>query len=120
MSQMSDSSSVPPKRARRYTAEDKAKIVRQHLVEKVPISDICDEHQIRPSVVYSWIKQVMENLNVLFDGGVRSSQPSPSSREVDALKAKLSKQEAALAKKDSVIAEISSEYVALKKTYGDP
>ena len=36
---------------RKFSAEDKAAILRQHLVDKpsVPVSDVCDEYEIQPS-----------------------------------------------------------------------
>ncbi len=34
---------------RQFTAEQKAHIVRRHLVDGVAVSDLCDEHKIAPS-----------------------------------------------------------------------
>ena len=31
---------------RHFTAEEKATILRRHLSEKVPVSDLCDEYRI--------------------------------------------------------------------------
>ena len=33
----------PRKKRRRFTPEDKATILRRHLADKVPVSDLCDE-----------------------------------------------------------------------------
>jgi hypothetical protein len=59
---------------------------------------------------------VFENLAGAFDGaaGTRTSQ-----REKQ-LTDKVQHLEAKLARKDSVIAEISTEYVQLKKEFGEP
>jgi transposase len=35
------------KSRRRFTPDQKAAIVRRHLVDKVPISDLCDEYKIQ-------------------------------------------------------------------------
>ena len=35
---------------RRFTTEQKAVILRRHLVDKVPVSDLCDEYKIQPTV----------------------------------------------------------------------
>ena len=35
---------------RKFSAEEKAALLRQHLVDKKPVSDVCDEHGIQPSV----------------------------------------------------------------------
>ena len=51
------------KRERRnFTAEQKATIVRRHLSDKVPVSDLCDEYGIQPSMFYQWQRQALENL----------------------------------------------------------
>ena len=101
---------------RKFSAEQKAAILRRHLVDKVPASDLCDEYKLQPSVFYGWKQQLMENLPaaVEFLGGRRktNSREAQLERRVAALEAKL-------AKKDNVIAEISEEYVALKKEIGE-
>jgi transposase-like protein len=37
---------------RHFTAEQKIAILRQHLLEGVPISTLCDQHQINPTPFY--------------------------------------------------------------------
>jgi transposase-like protein len=102
---------------RKFTAEQKAAILRRHLVDKVPVSDLCDEYHLQPSVFYTWQRQVMDNLGVALEAGEGPRRRSESrevklARENEALRAKL-------AKKDHVIAEISEEHVALKKELGE-
>lgn len=41
--------------------------VRRHLVDKVPVSDLCDELGIQPSLFYVWQRQLMDNLGGFFD-----------------------------------------------------
>ena len=41
---------------RRFSPEQKALIVRRHVMDKVPISDLCDEYKIQPSIFYVWQK----------------------------------------------------------------
>jgi len=106
-------SSMSKKRDRRkFTAEQKAAILRRHLVDKAPVSDLCDEYHLQPSVFYTWQRQSMENLAMALEAAA-TSRESEVVRENEALKAKL-------AKKDNIIAEISEEYVALKKALGEP
>ncbi|MFO8057313.1 MAG: transposase, partial [bacterium] len=38
------------KKQKRFTAEEKAKILRRHLVDRVAVSDLCEEHGISPTV----------------------------------------------------------------------
>lgn len=101
---------------RNYSVEQKAAILRRHLTDKVPVSDLCDEYKLQPSVFYGWQRQLMDNLPaaVEFVGGRKKpSREAELERQIAAL-------EARLAKKDNVIAEISEEYVALKKALGEP
>lgn len=53
-------------RRRQFTPEDKAAILRRHLVHKVPVSDLCDEYHIQPSLVYLGQWQALENLATAF------------------------------------------------------
>lgn len=108
---------MPKKTRRKYTPEQKAVVVRRHLVDKIPVSDLCDEYGIQPSMFYTWQKTVMDNAERTFvtDG----AQQSRSTRETE-LEKKVAQLEAKLARKDSIIADISEEYVALKKELGEP
>ena len=43
------------KRARRYfSAEDKVAVLKRHLLDKVPVSTLCDELSIQPAHFYLW------------------------------------------------------------------
>ena len=42
------------KQREHYTREEKVAILRRHLVEGVPISDLCDELGLQPTVFYGW------------------------------------------------------------------
>lgn len=101
---------------RKFTAEQKATVLRRHLQDKVLVSDLCDEYKIQPSVFYGWQRQLLENIaSALETNGRRRSRDN---REVR-LESKIDALEAKLAKKDNVIAEISEEYVQLKKALGE-
>ncbi len=104
------------KRTRRnHSSQQKAALLKRHHVEKVPVSTVCDENKLQPSVFYHWQRQLFENAATVFDG----AKPGASSREKE-LEARIAQLEAKLAKKDAVIAEISEEYVKLKKELGEP
>ena len=49
------------KQRKHYTPEEKVAILRRHLVEGVPISDLCDELGLQPTVFYRWQKEFFEN-----------------------------------------------------------
>jgi len=96
---------------RTFSAEEKVLILRRHLVDKVPVSDLCDQYGLNPTVLYRWQKEFFENGTAAFerrsDGRERKLE-----EKVAALTAKLSH-------KDEVIAEIMEAHVALKKTLGE-
>jgi transposase len=49
------------KQRKHYTPEEKVAILRRHLLEQVPISEVCDKHGLRPTVFYRWQKEFFEN-----------------------------------------------------------
>jgi transposase len=49
------------KQRKHYTPEEKVAILRRHLVEGVPISDLCDELGLQPTMFYRWQKEFFEN-----------------------------------------------------------
>ena len=98
---------------RHFTGTEKVAILKRHLVEKVPISDLCDEFQLYPNQVYSWLKEFFENGHVAFDNGRKARAVE------DAKDHKIEQLEAKLQRKDSVLAELMEEHVLLKKSLGD-
>ena len=104
------------KRSRRnHSSQQKAELLKKHLLDKVPVSDLCDAHHLQPSLLYSWQRQLFEKAQAAFETGKSRS----ASREKE-LEVRVAQLEAKLAKKDAVIAEISEEYVKLKKELGEP
>jgi transposase-like protein len=103
------------KRTRKHRKpEEKAALLKRHVIEKVPVSEICEQEQLQPSLLYGWLHQLMERAPAAF-----AAAPGTSSRERQ-LEEKVAALEAKLARKDAVIAEISEEYVQLKKELGEP
>lgn len=101
---------------RHFTTEQKVAILKRHMVDKIPVSDLCNELGLQPSVFYQWQKQALENLAGAFSTPTANG---PSKRERE-LVAKTKELEAKLAKKDHVIAEVAAELVATKKELGEP
>ncbi len=99
---------------RKFTAEQKVAILRQHLLEKVPISQVCEQHGIQPTQFYQWQK-------VFFEGGALAfeSQGSDKDGKIKKLEQKISALESKLSNKDEVIAEIMASHVQLKKSLGE-
>ena len=79
--------------------------VRLHLLEKEPVSDVCDKHGLQPTVFYRWQKQLFER------GGeaLRSSRDTETTR----LRRQITQLEKKLVQKDQVLGEVMEEYVAL-------
>ena len=106
------------KRTRRnHSSEQKAAVLKRHHLEKVPVSDLCDENKLQPSVFYGWQRQLFANAAAVFELG--KPKAAASTREQQ-LEARIAQLEAKLAKKDAVIAEISEEFVRVKKELGEP
>lgn len=104
------------KRTRRnFTPAEKAAAVRRHLIDKQPVSDLCDELAIQPSMFYSWQKLAVENMESAIERSSGRRARHPAEKRATELEAKVAALEARLAKKESVIAELSEEYVTLKK-----
>jgi transposase len=112
---MSRSDSKTKRQRRHFTPEDKATILRRHLVDKVAVSDLCDEYRIQPTLFYLWQRQAWEHLSAALQDG-RGTRGQ--GQAVSADRARVVALEAKLAKKDAVIAEVSEEYLALKKKLG--
>jgi transposase-like protein len=103
-----------PRRERRhFTAQQKVAIVKRHLVDGVPVSDLCDEHQLLPTQFYQWQKQLFEGGAAAFERPHKPVGLSPAERRVQQLEAKLTV-------KNEVIAELMEENVSLKKVTGAP
>jgi transposase-like protein len=100
------------KSRRRHTAEQKAELLRQHLADKKPVSEVCTEAGIQPSLFYTWQRDLLAGAPALF-----SNRRTPS-REKE-LEEEVLRFKAIVARKDQVIAEVTEEYVKLKKELGE-
>jgi transposase len=96
---------------RHFSPAQKVAIVKEHLVDGVAVSDLCDRHRIQPTQFYQWQKQLFENGAGAFERKAKPAGPSPEKRQVEALQAKL-------LVKNEVIAELMEECVLLKKVDG--
>jgi len=95
---------------KQFTAEQKIAILRRHLVERIPVSDLCDEYGVAPSVFYRWQQQLFENGAAVF--------APPPKGVADPMARKVSTLEEKLARKNEVLSELMEEYVKLKKALG--
>ncbi len=54
------------RRARQFNPTQKVFILRHHLLDQTPISDVCAQYGIRPTLFYSWQKKFFENGTAAF------------------------------------------------------
>ena len=102
------------KRTRRhFTPQEKAGIVKRHLLEGVPVSSLCDEFDINPTLFYQWQRLLFENAHMAFDNGRKSKAAD------DAKDLKIGQLEAKLTRKNEVMAELMEAHTALKKSLGE-
>jgi transposase-like protein len=99
------------RRRKNYTAEEKVRILRRHLIDQVPVSDLCDEIGLQPTVFYRWQKEFFEHGAAAFERGSNGKERE-SQRRIEALEAKIKR-------KDEVLAQLMEEHVALKKSLGE-
>ena len=95
-------------RHRRFSSEEKVGILRRHPVEKVPVSDLCDERELRPGVFCRWQKELFGNGAWAFD-----RHGNALTRE---LERRVSTREATLARRNEAIAELMGDIIALRRS----
>jgi len=94
-----------------FSAEDKVSILREHFLDKKPLSDICDKYQIKPTMFYRWQKQLFERAALSF------REEDDSKKRF--LENKISKLEERLNRKNEVVSELMEENIKLKKNLGE-
>lgn len=99
------------RKRKKYTPEQKVAIIKKHLLDKVPLSDLCDEYDLHPTVFYRWQKMFFENGAAAF-----SKNKDNGSAQ---LQKKVAGLETKLVKKNEVLSELMEEHVALKKSLGE-
>ena len=98
---------------RTFTPQQKVAILRLHLVEKKPVSDVCQEHDIPVSLFYTWQKQFFDNGAAAFDHPEKRQRATLDDKD-----RKIAKLREQLQQKIEVLAEVTQEYVLLKKDLG--
>ena len=101
------------KERKHFTPEEKVAILRRHLVDKIPVSELCEELGLRPTVFYRWQKELFENGAAAFQ-----SQERPQ-RQVEEKQKRIEFLEKKMQTKDEVLAELMAEHIALKKVLGN-
>jgi len=99
------------KKRRNYTAQEKVAILKRHLVDKISVSDLCDEYQLQPTIFYRWQKEFFENGAASFE--------KANSRQAKAEQKRIQRLETKLQSKNEVLSELMEEHLQLKKELGE-
>ena len=99
------------KQRKHYTPEEKVAVLRRHLLDKEPISKLCDELGLQPTVFYRWQKEFFEN-------GPAALEPH-SRRATDSKDRQIAFLQQKLQRKHEVLSEVMEEFVQLKKERGE-
>jgi transposase len=94
-----------------YSPAEKVAILRRHLIDRVAISDLCDEYKLPPSIFYAWQKLFFENGAAAFERRNGSAEQLHL-RTIAALRDKLQR-------KNEVVAELMEAHIQLKKELGE-
>ena len=94
-----------------YTAEEKVAILRRHLVEQVPVSELCDKQGLQPTVFYRWQKEFFENGAAAFQ---QKGRPDHSAEQE-----RIAYLEKKIHTKDEVLAELMAQHVASNNPLGE-
>ena len=98
---------------RHFADHEKVAILKRHLIDKVPVSDLCDELDLYPNQFYDWLKKFFENGHLAFANGCKSKAAE------DAQQAKILLLEAKVTRKNEVMAELMEAHTQLKKSLGE-
>ena len=105
---MSTTPDSKPKR--HWSAADKAKLVRRHLRDGIPVATLADENDTSPSMIHAWIRAVLEGADqVLSDKRERDGQRAEK---------QLAAKDDRIRHLEEVAAELSMEVLQLKKSRG--
>ena len=87
---------------RHHTPEQKVALIKSHLCDQVPISRLCDDNDLCPSLFYRWLKIFFENGAAAFEAQVDNPQNKRLQKRIDQLESKLSK-------KNDIIVEVDGK-----------
>ena len=98
---------------RTFSAEQKVSILREHLVERATVSDLCDKHRIQPTLFYLWQKAFFEN------GAAAFESKRPRSQAVSKEQHRIAGLERKLQERTEALAELMADHVRFKKSLGE-
>lgn len=99
------------KKKKRYTSEEKTIILREHLENNVPISELSEQYGIHPNAIYKWKKHLFETAPENLSGSNKRNN-----KELSKAEKRIAELEAQLSQRESLISELVEDNIKLKKT----
>ena len=98
---------------RHLSPQEKVAVLKRHLLEGVPVSTVCDQLGIAPTLFYRWQKEFFENGHTAFENGRKAKAVE------DAKDQKILQLQAKLQRKNEVMAELMEALTEEKKRNGE-
>jgi len=95
---------------KRYTAEEKVRILREVLDRNIPISEVAEKYGVHVNDIYNWKKKLFENAPAVF------ASPRTKAAETSAERRRVEELEKTLKLREEAIEYLLGETVKLKKT----
>jgi putative transposase len=97
------------KTRRYFSGPEKVAILKRRRLEKLPVSELCDELGIGPNLLYRWQKEYFDNGHAAFESDRKSKAVEDAKqREIEPLEAKLRR-------KNEVLSELMDGRIQLRK-----
>ena len=96
-----------------YTSEQKVAMLKEHLVSKKPVSEVCAANGVAVNQFYRWQEEFFTRAGGVFDKSL--VKPSVEAR----LEKRVADLESRLQRKHEVLSELMEEHIALKKSLGE-
>jgi transposase len=98
---------------RHFHDHEKVAILKRHLLDKVPVSNLCDELHLHPNQLYDWLKRFFDNGHLAF------AKDHKAKAVEEAQQAKIQQLQAKLTRKNEVMAELMEALTEEKKRNGE-
>jgi transposase-like protein len=93
---------------KRYTAEEKLKILREVVEENKPVSQVAEQYELHPNCIFKWRKLFLEEGSHVFQVKRPDISKKADKRKIELLEERLKQ-------KDEAIAFLAEELLAIKK-----
>lgn len=97
------------KTPKRVSDAEKVKAIKLHLLEKKPVSEVCDDMEVAPSAYYKWQLKLFENAEIALKDPKKFHKETSDQKRIKLLEERLQLREEALA-------ELMIDHVRLKKS----